>query len=135
MSFITGAPTGAPSTNKFQPYRSTVKRNIMKTINYSKLPKGLSRNIGLNVYEGRKYVYILIRTQFSGEKDRLWVITTEEYHKYHGLTMGDQLNDRDIKEIAEEAHSSIESVRNEVSVSAAQQYIEYNETDATYMNY
>ena len=107
----------------------------MRTINYNKLPKGLSRNIGLNVYEGRKYVYILIRTQFSGEKDRLWVITTEEYHKYHELTMGEQLNDRDIQEIAEEAHSSIESVRNEVSVSAAQQYIEYNEPDATYMNY
>ena len=107
----------------------------MRTINYRKLPKGLSRNIGLNVYEGRKYVYILIRTQFSGEKDRLWVVTTEEYHKYHGLTMGDQLNDRDIREIAEEAHCSVESVRNEVSVSAAQQYIEYNEPDATYTNY
>ena len=107
----------------------------MRTINYSKLPKGLSRNIGLNVYEGRKYVYILNRAQFIGEKDRLWVVTTEEYHKYHGLTMGDQLNDRDIREFAEEAHCSVESVRNEVSVSAAQQYIEYNEPDATYTNY
>lgn len=107
----------------------------MRTINYSKLPKGLSRNIGLNVYEGRKYVYILNRAQFIGEKDRLWVIATEEYHKYHDLTMGEQLNDRDIKEVGEEAHSSIASVRNEVSVSAAQQYIEYNEPDAAYMNY
>lgn len=67
--------------------------------------------------------------------DRLWVVNLDEYHKYHELTMGEQLNDRDIKEIAEEAHSSIESVRNEVSVSAAQQYIEYNEPNATYMNY
>lgn len=106
----------------------------MRTINYSKLPKGLSRNIGLNVYEGKKYVYILIRTQFSGEKDKLWVVTSEEYHKYHDITMGDQLNDRDIKEIAEEAHCSVGSVRNEVSVSAAQQFIEYNEPDAISIN-
>ena len=107
----------------------------MRTINYNKLPKGLSRKIGLNVYEGRKYVYILNRAQFIGEKDRLWVITTEEYHKYHDLTMGEQLNDRDIKEIAEEAHCSIESVRNTVSASAAQQIVWFNEPDATYMNY
>ena len=106
----------------------------MKTINYSRLPKGLSRHLGLNVFEGRKYVYILIRTRYSGEEDRLWVITTEEYHKYHDITMGDQLNDRDIREIAEEAHRSIESVRDEVSVTAAQQYIEYNEPDAISIN-
>ena len=107
----------------------------MRTIIYSKLPKGLSRNIGLNVYEGRKYVYILKRAQFIGEKDKLWVVTTEEYHKYHDLTMGEQLNDRDIKEIAEEAQCSIESVRNTVSASAAQQIVWFNEPDATYMNY
>ena len=107
----------------------------MRTINYSKLPTGLSRTIGLNVYEGKKYVYILIRSQFSGGKDRLWVVTAEEYHRYHDITMGEQLNDQEIKDIAEEAHCSVESVRNEVSVSAAQQYIEYNEPDATYMNY
>ena len=107
----------------------------MRTINYRKLPKGLSRNIGLNVYEGRKYVYILKRAQFIGEKDKLWVVTTEKYHKYHDLTMGEQLNDRDIKEIAEEAHCSIESVRNTVSASAAQQIVWFNEPDATYMNY
>ena len=107
----------------------------MRTINYSKLPRGLSRNIGLNVYEGKKHVYILAIARYAGEEDRLWVVTTEEYHKYHDLTMGAQLNEQDIKEIAEEAHCSVESVRNEVSVSAAQQYIEYNEPNATYMNY
>lgn len=106
----------------------------MRTINYNKLPKGLTHNIGLNVYEGKKYVYILTITRYAGEEDRLWVVNLDEYHKYHDITMGDQLNDRDIKEIAEEAHSSIESVRNEVSVSAAQQYIEYNEPDATSIN-
>ena len=107
----------------------------MRTINYSKLPKSLSRNIGLNVYEGKKYVYILTIARYAGEEDRLWVINLEEYRRYHAITMGNQLNDRDIKEIAEEAQCSVESVRNEVSVSAAQQYIEYNEPDATYMNY
>lgn len=107
----------------------------MRTINYSKLPKGLSRNIGLNVYEGKRYFYILSRTQYAGEEDRLWVVNLDEYHQYHDITMSDQLNDRDIKEIAEEAHCSVESVRNEVSVSAAQQYVEYHEPDATYMNY
>ena len=107
----------------------------MKTINYSRLPKGLTRHLGLNVFEGRKYVYILYRSPYTGQEDRLWVITPERHHKYHGITMGDQLNDRDIKEIAEEAHSSIESVQGEVSVTAAEQFIEYNEPDATYMNY
>lgn len=107
----------------------------MKTINYSRLPKGLSRNIGLNVYEGKKHVYILARTRYTGEVDRLWIVNPNQYHKYHGITMGDQLNDQEIKEIAEEAHCSVETVRNEVSVTAAQQYIEYNEPDATYMNY
>ena len=107
----------------------------MRTINYNRLPKHLTRNIGMNVYEGKKHVYILIRTQYTGEEDRLWVITPELFHKYHDLTMGEQLNDQEIKEIAEEAHCSIGSVRKEVSVTAAQQYIEYNEPDATYMNY
>ncbi len=107
----------------------------MRNINYSKLPKGLSRNIGINVYEGKKYVYILIRARYSGEEDRLWVTTTEEYHKYHDLTMGDQLNDQEIKEIAEEGHCSVDSVRNTVSATAAQQFVWYNEPDATYMNY
>lgn len=107
----------------------------MKTISYNRLPMGLSRNIGLNVYEGKRYVYILAIAQFTGQKDRLWVITPEQYHKYHDITMGDQLSDEEITEIAEEAQCSVESVRNEVSVSAAQQYIEYNEPDATYMNY
>ena len=107
----------------------------MKTINYNKLPKGLSRNIGLNVYEGKKHVYILTIARYAGEEDRLWVINLEEYRRYHDITMGDQLNEQDIKEIAEEAHCSVESVRNEVSVSAAHQYIEYNEPDATCMNY
>ena len=107
----------------------------MRTINYRKLPKGLSRNIGLNVYEGRKYVYILTHARYTGEEDRLWVINLEEYHKYHDITMGDQLYVQDIKEVAKEAHCSVESVRNEGSVSAAQQYIEYNEPDATSMNY
>lgn len=107
----------------------------MRTINYSKLPKGLSRNIGLNVYEGTKHVYILTIARYTGEEDRLWVVNLDEYHRYHDITMGDQLNVQDIKEVAEEAHCSVESVRNEVSVSAAQQYIEYNEPDATNMNY
>ena len=107
----------------------------MRTINYSKLPKSLSRNIGLNVYEGKKHVYILICAQYTGEEDRLWVITPEQYHKYHDLTMDEQLNDQEIKEIAEEAHCSIETVRNTVSASAAQQFVWYNEPDATYMNY
>ena len=106
----------------------------MKTINYSRLPKGLARHLGLNVFEGRKHVYILYRSPYIGQEDRLWVITPERHHKYNDITMGDQLNDRDIKEIAEEAHSSIESVRDEVSVTAAQQYIEYNEPDATSLN-
>ena len=107
----------------------------MRTINYSRLPKSLSRNIGLNVFEGKKYVYILIRTQFSGEKDRLWVVTTEEYHKYHDLTIGEQLNDKEIKELAEEAHCSIDTVRNTVSATAAQQFVWTNEPDATCTNY
>jgi hypothetical protein len=107
----------------------------MRTINYSRLPKGLARRLGLNVFVGKKYVYILSRTPYTGQEDRLWVITPEEYHKYHDLTMGKQLNDQEIKEIAEEAHSSIESVRNTVSATAAQQFIRYNEPDATYMNY
>lgn len=107
----------------------------MKTINYSRLPKGLARRLGLNVFEGKKYVYILFRTPYTGQEDRLWVITPERFHKYHDITMGNQLNDRDIREIAGEAHRSIESVRGEVSVTAAQQYIEYNEPDATCMNY
>lgn len=107
----------------------------MKTINYNKLPKGLTQNIGLNVYEGKKHVYILACAQYTGQEDRLWVINPEQYHKYHDLTLGEQLSDQEIKEIAEEAHCSIESVRNEVSVTAAQQYIEFNEPDATYMNY
>lgn len=107
----------------------------MKTINYNKLPKGLARHLGLNVYEGKKHVYILVCAQYTGQKDRLWVITPEQYHKYHDITIGEQLNDQEIKEIAEEDHCSIDSVRNEISVSAAQQYIEYNEPDATYMNY
>lgn len=107
----------------------------MKTINYSRLPKGLSRHLGLNVFEGKKYVYILYRSPYTGQEDRLWVITPERHHKSHDITMGNQLNDRDIKEIAEEAHSSIESVRDEVSVTAAEQFIEYNEPDATCMNY
>lgn len=106
----------------------------MRTINYSRLPKGLTRHLGLNVFVGKKYVYILSRTPYTGQEDRLWVITPERYHMYHDITMRDQLNDRDIKEIAEEAHRSIESVRNEVSVTAAQQYIEYNEPDATSLN-
>lgn len=107
----------------------------MRTINYSKLPKELSRNIGLNVYESKKHVYILARARYTGEVDRLWIVNPDRYHKYHDITMGDQLNDKEIKEIAEEAHCSVESVRNEVSVTAAEQYIEYNEPDATYMNY
>ena len=107
----------------------------MKTINYSKLPKSLTRNIGLNVYEGKKRVYILLRAQYTGEIDRLWVVTPEQYHKYHDLTMGEQLNDQEIKEIAEEAHCSLDSVRSLVSATAARQYIEYNEPDAIYMNY
>ena len=107
----------------------------MKTINYNRLPKGLTRRLGLNVYEGKKYVYILICARYTGQKDRLWVVTPEQYHKYHDITMGEQLNDQEIKEIAEEAHCSIESVSNLVSATAAQQYIEYNEPDATYMNY
>ena len=107
----------------------------MKTINYNKLPKGLTLNIGLNVYEGRKYVYILTLARYTGEEDRLWIVTPEQYHQYHDITIGEQCNDQEIKEIAEEAHCSIESVRNEVVVTAAQQYIEYNEPDATYMNY
>lgn len=106
----------------------------MKTINYSRLPKGLTRHLGLNVYEGKKHVYILARARYTGEVDRLWVVTPERYHMYHDITMGNQLNDRDIREIAEEAHRSIESVRDEVSVTAAQQYIEYNEPDATFLN-
>lgn len=106
----------------------------MKTINYSRLPKGLARRLGLNVFVGKKYVYILSRTPYTGQEDRLWVITPERYHTYHDITLGDQLNDRDIKEIAEEAHRSIESVRDEVSVTAAEQYIEYNEPDATSLN-
>ena len=106
----------------------------MRTINYSRLPKGLTRHLGLNVFEGRKYVYILTRTPYSGQEDRLWVITPERYHKYHDITMGDQFNDRDIKEIAEEAHRSIESVRGEVSVTAAEQFVEYNEPDAISIN-
>ena len=107
----------------------------MRTINYSKLPKGLTHNVGLNVYEGKKNVYILTHARYAGEEDRLWVVNLDEYRRYHDITMGDQLNDQEIKEIAEEAHCSVESVRNEVSVSVAQQYIEYNEPDATYMNY
>lgn len=107
----------------------------MKTINYSKLPKGLSRNIGLNVYEGKKHVYILSRSLYTGQEDRLWIVNPDQYHKYQDITMGDQLNDQEIKEIAEEAHCNVESVRNEVSVTAAQQYIEYNMPDATCMNY
>ena len=106
----------------------------MKTINYSRLPKGLTRHLGLNVFEGKKYVYILSRTPYTGQEDRLWVITPERYHMYHDIAMGAQLNDEDIKEIAEEAHRSIESVRVEVSVTAAQQYIEYNEPDAISIN-
>lgn len=106
----------------------------MKTINYSRLPKGLTRHLGLNVFEGRKHVYILYRTPYTGQEDRLWVITPERHHKNHDITMGDQLNDKDIKEIAEEAHSSIESVRDEVSVTAAEQFVEYNEPDAISMN-
>lgn len=106
----------------------------MKTINYSRLPKGLTRRLGLNVFVGKKHVYILSRTLYTGEEDRLWVITPERYHKYHDLTMGEQLSDQEIKEIAEEAHLSIESVRDEVSVTAAEQYIEYNEPDAISIN-
>lgn len=109
---------------------------VMKTINYNTLPKHLTTNIGMNVYEGKKKVYILVRAQYTGQEDKLYIVDAEKYHKqYHDLTMGDQLSDEEIKEIAEEAHSSIESVRNEVSVTAAQQYVEYNEPDATYMNY
>lgn len=108
----------------------------MKTINYNTLPKHLTTNIGMNVYEGKKKVYILVRAQYTGQEDKLYIVDAEKYHKqYHNLTMGDQLSDEEIKEIAEEAHSSIESVRNEVSVTAAQQYVEYNEPDATYVNY
>ena len=108
----------------------------MRPINSSRLPKGLTTNIGLNVYEGRKKVYILVCAQYTGQKDKLYIVDAENYHKqYHDLTLGDQLSDEEIKEIAEEAHCSIESVRNEVSVSAARQYVEYNEPDATYMNY
>ena len=106
----------------------------MKTINYSRLPKGLTRHLGLNVFEGKKYVYILSRPPYTGQEDRLWVITPERYQMYHDITMGNQLNDRDIREIAEEAHRSIESVRDEVSVTAAQQYIECNEPDAISIN-
>ena len=106
----------------------------MRTINYSRLPKGLTRHIGLNVFVGRKYVYILSRAAYTGQEDRLWVITPERYNRYQDITMGNQLNDRDIKEIAEEAHRSIESVRVEVSVLAADKYIEYNEPDATSLN-
>ena len=106
----------------------------MRTINYSRLPKGLTRRLGLNVFVGKKYVYILFRTPYTGQEDRLWVITPERFHKYHVITMGNQLNDRDIRAIAEEAHRSIESVRDEVSVTAAEQYIEYNEPDATSLN-
>lgn len=106
----------------------------MRTINYSRLPKGLSRHLGLNVFEGKKYVYILSRTPYTGTEDRLWVTTPERYHMYHGITMGAQLNDGDIKEIAEEAHRSIESVRDEVSVTAAEQFIEYNKPDAISIN-
>lgn len=106
----------------------------MKTINYKKLPKGLTRRLGLNVYEGRKHVYILTRTPYTGEEDRLWVVTPERYHKYQDITMGDQLSDEEIKEIAKETHQSIESVRDEVSVTAAEQYIEYNKPDAISIN-
>lgn len=106
----------------------------MKTINYSRLPKGLTRHLGLNVFEGKKYVWILSRTPYTGQEDRLWVITPERYHMYHDITMGNQLNDRDIREIAEEAHRSIESVRDEVSVTAAEQFVEYNMPDAISMN-
>ena len=106
----------------------------MKTINYSRLPKGLTRRLGLNVFVGKKYVYILFRTPYTGQEDRLWVITPERYQKYHNITMGNQLNDRDIREIAEEAHRSIESVRDEVSVTAAEQFVEYNEPNATSLN-
>ena len=107
----------------------------MRTINYNKLPKGLTRHLGFNVYEGKKRIYILFCARYTGQKDRLWVTTPEQYHKYHDITMGDQLNDQEIKEIAEEAHCSIESVRNEIAVRAAVQYSEYNEPVATYMNY
>lgn len=104
----------------------------MKTINYKRLPKGLTRRLGLNIFEGKKHVYILVRTLYTGQEDKLWIVTPERYHKYHDLTMGDQLSVKEIKEIARETHRSIESVRNEVSVSAAEQYIEYHEPDATY---
>lgn len=106
----------------------------MKTINYNRLPKGLTRRLGLNVYEGKKYVYILARTLYTGKEERLWVITPEQYHKYQDLTMGDQLSSEEIKEIAKEAHCSIASVRDEVSVTAAEQYIVYNEPDAISIN-
>lgn len=53
----------------------------MKTINYSRLPKGLTRHLGLNVFEGRKYVYILYRSPYTGQEDRLWVITPERHNK------------------------------------------------------
>lgn len=102
----------------------------MKTINYSRLPKGLTRRLGLNVFEGKKYVYILTRVLFPSQEDRLWIIHPERYHMYHDITMGARLDDEDIREIAKEAHRSIESVRDEVSVTAAEQYIEYNEPDA-----
>lgn len=107
----------------------------MRKINYSKLPKSLSRNIGLNVCEGRKYVYILTIARYAGEEDRLWVINLDEFNKYHNITMGDQLNDQEIGEIAEEAHCSIETRCNTVLASAAQQFILFNEPNATYMNY
>ena len=106
----------------------------MRTINYNKLPKGLPRRLGLNVFVGKKYVYILARTQYTGQEDRLWVITPERYQKFHDLTMGDQLSKQEIKEIAEETHRSIASVRDEVSVTAAEQFIEYNEPDAISIN-
>lgn len=106
----------------------------MKTFNYKRLPKGLTRHLGLNVFEGKKYVYILTRALYPGEGERLWVVSPERFHKFRNITMGDQLSDKEIKEIAEETHRSIESIRDEVSVTAAEQFIEYNEPDAISIN-
>lgn len=111
-----------------------VNKMIMKTINYNKLPKGLTQHPGLNVFEGKKYVYILTHTIYTRQEDRLWIVTCERYHEYHDLTLGDQLSKQEISEIAKEAHCSIESIRDEVSVTAAEQYIRYNEPDAISIN-
>lgn len=54
----------------------------MKTINYKRLPKGLTLNTGFNVLKTGEKVYILYCAAYSGECDQLWVTTPKEYEEY-----------------------------------------------------